>query len=397
MDDPAANPFATRDAPPQVAVARGPDPYANARAVLDRFELGAAAGRRVLLKPNVGRAASPGDGVTTDPRVVAAAIDAFTAAGAIVSVGESPIVGVDTMDALQRSGIAAVATERDCPLIDMDQRPCIEREHPAGVAMRAFRVCADIADHDLVVSIPVMKTHMHTGVTLAIKNMKGCLWRRSKVSLHMLDPVSGLNDKPLDLAINDMAHILRPHFALIDGTVGMEGLGPSAGAPKRCDTVLAGADPYAADAVACALMGLDPADIPHLRLGAADGLGCIDLEAIDVHPASWRELITPFATSPANPSIEFENIEILDCRSCSACQSTLMLLLKRYGDQLFDYFPEQSTVSIAIGKGHDSVPAGTLCVGNCTARHRERGVFVSGCPPVGSAIMRAIQEYFREG
>jgi hypothetical protein len=30
-------------------------------------------------------------------------------------------------------------------------------------------------------------------------------------------------------------------------------------------------------------------------------------------------------------------------------------------------------------------------VGNCTAAHREQGLFIPGCPPVGSAILKAIQ------
>jgi len=36
------------------------------------------------------------------------------------------------------------------------------------------------------------------------------------------------------------------------------------------------------------------------------------------------------------------------------------------------------------------VPPGTLCIGNCTAKQKERGIYVRGCPPVGSEILRAI-------
>ena len=82
-----------------------------------------------------------------------------------------------------------------------------------------------------------MKMHMHTGVTLAVKNMKGCLWRKSKVDLHMLPPLPGHNEKTLDIAIADMSAILRPHLSIIDGTIGMEGLGPSAGKAKQMDAM----------------------------------------------------------------------------------------------------------------------------------------------------------------
>jgi len=49
-------------------------------------------------------------------------------------------------------------------------------------------------------------------------------------------------------------------------------------------------------------------------------------------------------------------------------------------------------LSVAIGKGHDTVPPGTLCVGNCTARYRKMGIHVTGCPPVASEILRAVAE-----
>ena len=48
----------------------------------------------------------------------------------------------------------------------------------------------------------------------------------------------------------------------------------------------------------------------------------------------------------------------------------------------FDSFPGQENVTIAIGKGHQYVPRGTLCIGNCTAQHKKQGIFVAGCPPV---------------
>jgi uncharacterized protein (DUF362 family) len=69
-----------------------------------------------------------------------------------------------------------------------------------------------------------MKTHMHTRVTLSIKNMKGLLWRREKARFHQLqyDETITQGDKELDIAISDMASVLLPRLAVIDGTVGME-------------------------------------------------------------------------------------------------------------------------------------------------------------------------------
>jgi hypothetical protein len=62
------------------------------------------------------------------------------------------------------------------------------------------------------------------------------------------------------------------------------------------------------------------------------------------------------------------------------------MFLKRYGENIFDYFGEQRPVNIAIGKGHETLDQGTLCLGNCTIEHRKLGPFVPGCPPIVSSI-----------
>ncbi|UCD48789.1 MAG: DUF362 domain-containing protein [Phycisphaerales bacterium] len=386
----AKNPFLQSSARPFVAVAHGQGAYANTRAALQALDLTPVAGKRILIKPNAGRVALPGEGITTHPEVAAATIDALRAAGAEVAIGESPITGVDATEAFEATGIATVARQRDCPLIDLDRRPPVDVALGEGQVLHRIKVCAEVLEHDLVVSVPVMKMHMHTGVTLSVKNMKGCLWRRSKVKLHMLPAVEGDANKPINIAIADMASALRPHLAIIDGTVGMEGLGPSAGDPKTVDIVVAGADTFAADAVACRLMGTSAEAVPHLALGAARGYGVIDLDAIDVTPDNWHDWAVTFAGPPANLSIQFPNVTVLDNNSCSACQSTVLLFLKRYRDQLFDYFPDMEHLTLAIGKGHQELPEQTLCVGNCTARPKDQRPFVKGCPPVASEILRVL-------
>lgn len=384
------SPFQHSPDRPSVHVAGGDGPYGNTYAALAQVDLSPARGKRVLLKPNAGRVAPPEAGINTHPQVVAAAIDAFREAGADVAVGESPILGVKTKEAFDTGGITLIAHERDCLLIDMDARRFVEVPVSDGVAINSLKVCPEVLEYDLVVSLPVMKMHMHTGVTLAVKNMKGCLWRRSKVDLHMLPPIEGHDEKPIDIAIADMSSVLCPHLSIIDGTVGMEGLGPSAGQAKPLNVIVVSADAFAADAIACKLMGTAAKEIPHLRIGAERGYGVIDLDSISVTPDNWHDWSSPFAPPPEKLSIEFPNINVLDKNSCSACVSTLFLFLKHYGDRLFDHFPSDTSLCIAIGKGHEEVPEGTLCIGNCTALHRGDGIFIPGCPPVSSEILTAI-------
>ena len=371
---------------PEVFVASGGEAYAVARQALAQASLAFASGARVLLKPNAGRMTQPMSGVDTHPEVVAAAIDAFSEAGAQVAVGDSPIAGVRSLEALEQCGIAAVARSRNVQVLDLDRRPPVSVQIEDARAIQQLKVCADVLEHEFVVSIPVMKTHMHTVVTLAIKNMKGCLWRRSKTELHMLEPVAWSTERSLDVAIADMATVLRPHFAIIDGIIGLEGLGPGAGTAKPLGAVVVSHDAFAADAVACRLMGLDASQVPHLRLAAERTGSVIDVHHIDVSPQHWVTYSSRFTPPPTELSLDFPGVKVLDKNSCSACQSTLLLYLQRYGNHLFEYFGPERPVPVAIGKGHDSVPLGTLCLGNCTMAHRNAGPFAPGCPPVPSVI-----------
>jgi len=381
----------------EVFVSTGTNAYAVARNGLERVSLEFARGAKVLLKPNAGRMTQPATGVNTHPEVMAAAIDAFREAGAQVSVGDSPIAGVRSLEALELCGIAAVARSRAVRIIDLDERRAVTVSIDQGTAIRELKVCAPVLEHDWIVSVPVMKTHMHTVVTLALKNMKGCLWRRSKTDLHMLEPIAGHVDRPLDIANADMTTVLPPHFAIVDGMVGLEGLGPGAGSPKELGVVVVSRDPYAADFVSCALMGIDAAEVPHLRLAAQRIGRSASLDGIPVSPEDWRSHASPFAPPPRELSLSFPGVRVLDSNSCSACQSTLLMFLKRYGARIFDYFGDQRPVCVAIGKGHETVAPGTLCLGNCTIAHREAGPFVPGCPPVASVIQNVLDRTREKG
>ena len=146
-------PFKYDSSRPSVFWASGDGPYNNTRKVLANIDLSPTKNKRVLLKPNVGRNVERETGVTTHPQVVAAAIDAFREAGAEVAVGESPIAGVKMLSAFESSGITTIAEERNCLLIDMDVHPHVPVEIPDGVAIKTLKICKEVAEYDIIVSI----------------------------------------------------------------------------------------------------------------------------------------------------------------------------------------------------------------------------------------------------
>jgi uncharacterized protein (DUF362 family) len=377
-----------------VHVLKGDDPYETTREGLAAFPFPDLCGSRVLLKPNAARLASPGEGITTEPSVVAAAIDFLMKKGAAcVAVGESCISGVEAEEAFRVTGLKYVCESRNVELFDFDRVDPLEIEIPDGKVIQKIKVPGTLGAFDVIVSIPVMKTHMHTRVTLSIKNMKGALWRGEKIRLHHLRCDRALvgSDKELDIAISDMASVLLPDWVIIDGTVGMEGMGPAYGKPKKTGMVVIGNDPLAADAVASRLMGFDPLSIPHLRLCDERGLGHARCEDMIVQPGDYLKWVEPFDPSPRELSIPFPDIVVHDEGSCSACLSTLLVFLQTCSPSLSGYRLSDEKTHVAIGKHLKNCPKGTIFIGNCTWRMRREGLFIQGCPPVASQILHTLE------
>jgi len=372
-----------------VIVSKGKDPYRTTKRILRRFPLPDLEGKSVLIKPNAARLASPGDGVTTHPQVVAAAVDHLKEKGVRrIVIGESCIFGVSPAEAFQVTGMKGVSEEKKVDLLNLDQGDPMEVAVPGGKVIRKIKVPAVLKEFNFIISVPVMKTHMHTQVTLSIKNMKGLLWRREKARFHQLryDKKITKGDKELDIAISEMASVLFPHLAVIDGTVGMEGMGPAYGRGKKMGMVLVGDNALSTDAVAARLMGLRPEAIPHLRLTAEKGLGEIDPQKILVDPRDYSKWVVPFEPPPSRLSIPFPNVIVHDEGSCSACLSTLLVFLQDYHSKLTDYRLEDQNVHIGIGKHLEVCPRGTILIGNCSSKIKSCGMFIQGCPPVASQI-----------
>jgi hypothetical protein len=197
-------------------------------------------------------------------------------------------------------------------------------------------------------------------------------------------------DKELDIAISDMVSVLLPHLAIIDGTVGMEGMGPAYGKMKKMGVIVVGENALSADVVAARLMGFDPQSVPHLRLTAKKGLGEIQPQTISVEPPDWMKWESPFDPPPLKLSIPFRDI-VHDEGSCSACLSTLLVFLQNYHSRLTDYRLPDRKIHVGIGKYLKACPKGTIFIGNCTSKMKAMGIFIQGCPPVASDILEALE------
>ena len=192
-------------------------------------------GRSVLIKPNLVRTFPGRPGNTTDPRVILGLLRALQEhRPARLLVGENPGCGVTSVKAFAESGCGRVARLAGAELRPFDREPLAEVEVPGGVLLRRARVPRVWLEADLVINLPAMKTHLHAGVSLGIKNLHGLLVDEDRYFFHRMD----VHQKMVDLL-----KIRPPDLTVIDGVL-VDG---TAAATRGSATVSGWFDRYVVD------------------------------------------------------------------------------------------------------------------------------------------------------
>jgi len=391
---------------PIVSVAHNEDITQAVNLALDQISIPDLTGKTVLLKPNVGREIDPRTGVNTNPDVVSAVFKYLKKRfKAKYLIGDSPIINTDTRNAFKQSGFSQLINDPEIHFVDLDSKPFIEVDIPNGKILKKIKLTGYLNEIDFIISIPVLKMHMHTGASLSFKNLKGLIFKRNKITLHHLqapDIIKKLLNsmkhvKELDVAISDLAQVIKPDLAVVDASYAQEGMGPSSGNAVRLNTIIASKNFLAADIIALALSQpnwtLD--DVPHLKLISEDIINspkCRD--DILTIPENIQEFIKPLEPPPSSISIKYKNVNLIDIDSCSACLSTIFNLLKNNKAFIDEHFTPENPLNIAIGKGikQSDLYSDTYLIGNCTYNQQENGIFIKGCTPVESTILKVIKE-----
>jgi len=234
---------------------------------LGRWQEFVPRGSDVALKPNLGWDLFL-PGATTSPWVIEGVVRTIREWVGKIYVVESDQVVVDVEKALRLNCIDRLCAEHGLTWVNMTRSPMRTVSLPQGRVLKELTV-PDILLRMPLITVPVMKTHNKTVITGAIKNQWGCL-PMFRHNYHLV----------LDAALADINSVVRPCFAVMDATVGLEGNSPKSGIPKVVNRVLASGDCVALDAVAAKVMGFAPVAIAHLQECVAAGLGSADLAAI---------------------------------------------------------------------------------------------------------------------
>src|SRR5262245_16310313 len=259
-------------------------------------------GKRILLKPNLVETAFGAPHINTHPLVLRGAIEAFLGLGAsTVMVAEGPGHRRDTLAVYEESGLANILIEDRIPFHDLNYISGYDLPNAGRQSsMQTLVFPALFKEVDWIVSVAKMKTHHWAGATLSMKNlfgvMPGIYYGWPKNVLHY----AGIENSSLDINAT-----LKPHFAIVDGIVGMEGDGPIMGDPKKVGVLVMGRNLAAVDATCCRIMGIDPYKVSYLER-ADNWLGPIDERAIEQRGETIGSVRTNFnliETIPAHQGL----------------------------------------------------------------------------------------------
>lgn len=102
-------------------------------------------------------------------------------------------------------------------LVNLSETKIVNFDFGPESALGIERVSKELIDADVIISVPTMKTHLLTGVTLAMKNMHGTFPDIDKAKFHKMS---------IEHTILEVNSAFTPNLTIIDGSIGGEAIGP---------------------------------------------------------------------------------------------------------------------------------------------------------------------------
>ncbi len=333
-----------------------------------------------VLKPNIVRAVKPDSGIVTHPKVVEATINVLKNIGINkIIIAEGPSIDADVEETFKTSGYLALSQKKGVTLLDLNETERTKIKWNYGwVEMPKV-----LLDADLYISLPKMKTHVLTSVSLSVKNQQGIFSRTSKKDNHRK---WGLNEP-----IVNSLKVLSPDFVIVDAVIAMEGEGPVGGRKRRAGLMVYGTNPVDTDCTCCHLMGIDPTDVVHLNYGIAQGLGNLNPQILG---CDFDEVRMQFKRASEKYSKILRYISWRNIRVCSACEHAFenaihfALYHPKYWHSFlwkFAFFSLFTGFNMIRGR-NANLPENSgrvLCLGDCTKEFADENHLphIGGCPP----------------
>lgn len=246
-------------------------------------------GASVFIKPNL-TWPDPKPGVTTSPMFLDALLAVLATRTDRLYVGESDGGTFPAEEAFAKHGLPELVRRHGAQLVNLSKmptRPLKDTIAGRGIEIEASRYLMD--DIDVFITLPVLKTHVVTRVTLGMKNQWGCIPSPMRLLYHHF----------LDWGIVALNRAYRPQICILDGTYAMDRRGPLEGDAIPAGWMAATDNVVALDALGCHLLGVDPSSVRHIALADREGLGSLDLAQAQLN----RPLPEPVIRSVIEPNL----------------------------------------------------------------------------------------------
>jgi uncharacterized protein (DUF362 family) len=141
-----------------------------------------------------------------------------------------------------------------------------------GRALKEWDIYTDIVESDRVINVAIVKHHGLCKATLGMKNLMGATGG-ARNRFH----------QNLDQTVVDLAVFLKPQLVVLDAIRILTANGPTGGNladVKRKDTIVAGVDQVAVDALGATLLGLRPEELAHITEANSRGLGTMNYRSL---------------------------------------------------------------------------------------------------------------------
>ena len=333
----------------------------------------------VVIKPNAGHMGTPETSVNTNPDLIAAIIkEVRKAKPKEIIVAEAAAVGCDTMACLESSGILKAAQEAGADrIIDIKSDPDLITIpiRDARSALAKVKLPRFLIEAEHIINVPIFKSHCSMVFTCALKNLKGVVQDKVHYQMHQTD---------LTEAIMDLWSVIKPDLMIADLIRPAEGFGPHSTIPTDFGCLVAGKDPVAVDATVCRMGGLDTTKIAYFGPARERGLGHSEEELIEVRGKSIKEVFQPLWLPYLEGLEKYPEYEIDTENACSSCLSLVGLTMEKLKG--LGEYDKNKGIKIFVGR-KNQIPEGldpynTILFGDCLKKHRKKGVYVDGCPPL---------------
>ena len=196
---------------------------------------------------------------------------------------------LDEMQAFvyDRLGYTEMARSLSVPLVNLHTGEMVDVPVPNGLVYDQLTLHHSLAGIDLLCSVPMMKTHTLATVTLGMKNLiglyPGAVYH--SVRSRVREQCAQAGSPGVAYEIVDMVQASKLGLTVVDGSMAMEGNGPTGGEVVKMDVIIAGTNPVATDMVAASVMGFKTEEVPTFGVAQDAGLGPQHLNQIEIRGA----------------------------------------------------------------------------------------------------------------